>query len=107
MIIDLSDWYSLQERLELTRLALRRRCKQQTNWYFLASRLWRWAFTAKAVACLWFGREVGDAYLRDGVEVAFFDFYSPADYEYGGCGWSVLVVCVERWRFQVSSDSSV
>lgn len=99
---------ALSDRWRLTRACLRGRARHEWNWGL--TRALRWAYTLKAVACVWLGRwhdRVGGDY-DDPVEVGYLGGGRGFDGEYTTYWWEVLVVGYGwgRWWVDERQDSS-
>jgi hypothetical protein len=67
-------------------------------------------YTIKGIICLLLRRQTDFLCVDSMIEIATYDIYSPASWEYGGDGWTSFVVdsgLFRGWRYDIFDDSSV
>ena len=88
-------WEKFPLDVQAAAYAIAQRCKGEDD--YPLSRLARWFYTGKALACLLLNRRA-DLWLKDRITVAEFDFEEWASMEWGRMvEWDMLVVSY-GWR---------
>jgi hypothetical protein len=98
----LEGWREVRYRADLTRHALRHRCRFEGDWCL--SRRERYWLTAKCILAVWLGLDER-AELENRVEVAAMNFARTSSMEFGaGAEWDSLNTRKRGLGYEVSTD---